>query len=556
MKKPLYMLGGLALAGLLGGCGSDSPDPLACSALEGRTIAAGVIGLPTSGARIVSAEIVVAAGEGAAALGEYCKLNVAIDPVDTSAPPIRMVLDMPTGWNHKGLMFGGGGYNGILPNIAGNVPVGRADVRYPLGQGYATFGSDSGHTAGALGSRDGSFGVNDEALQNFAGDALKKVHDTAREILRLHYAADPQRMYFIGGSTGGREALAVAQRWPDDWDGVIAHYPAWNAASLDLQFGRITRALAAPGAWPNPEQRRTLLTASLEACDGLDGVQDGLVSNITACNAQFDPATATVAGQPLRCANDASEGDHCLADAQIAALRTFTTRFDFPYALGSGETGYPGFNAWGSDLGLPGDSALHATIRLLAFGTRQPATPMPDSAPYFSVFWDQWVRHFITRDPDFDSLSLDPANPGVWQTRIHRLTALQDVNRTDLSAFRARGGKLLMSHGQADVLVATQATAEYYERLRATMGAAVQDFVRYYEIPGYGHAASTLFNAGWDSLAALENWVERGIAPTHEVVIDSVGVPGRSRPLCDYPQWPHYDGGDPNLATSFSCAHN
>ena len=556
MKHSFWLSCSIALAGLLSGCGSSSDGDkgtLDCSALSGHTLAARELGLPSGGARITHSELIPAGGEGIAAHGDYCAVHAEIAPLTSTSPPIRVLLGLPTDWNGKALMLGGSGFSGSLPAITGPLPMARPDVRHPLGQGYVVFGSDSGHVAGALGPLDASFALDDEALQNFAGDAIKKTHDLARAVIAHHYAAEPQRMYFAGGSTGGREALVAVQQWPTDWDGVLAFYPAWNAASLNLQIGRVTRAMAAPGAWPDPEQRRALLAASLEACDGLDGLADGLVSDVATCNARFDPATATVAGQPLRCATG-EQGEHCLTDTQLDALGTYASRFHFPTPLSSGETSYPGFNLWGADLGLPGDQPLQVAMRQLGFGDQPPASPMPLDAPYFGLFWEQVVRYFITRDPEFDSLSLDPADLGPWQARLQQLAVAQDANRTDLAAFRARGGKLLMAHGQADLLAATQATAEYYERLRATMGAAaVQDFVRYYEIPGYGHMLGTLFNAGWDSLAALENWVERGIAPTHEVVIDSVGVPGRGRPLCDYPKWPHYDGGDPDRADSFSC---
>jgi hypothetical protein len=131
-----------------------------------------------------------------------------------------------------------------------------------------------------------------------------------------------------------------------------------------------------------------------------------------------------------------------------------------------------------------------------------------------------------------------------------------DVNQTAYSAFAAKGGKLLIAHGTADVLVSTRATAQYFERMQAAMGAEkVREFARYYEIPGYGHAASTVFNAAWDSLTTLENWVEKNTAPVDQVVTDSVGSPGRQRPLCEYPSWPRYRGtGDLKAAASFTCA--
>ena len=443
----------------------------------------------------------------------------------------------------------------------GNVPAGPADKPAPLARGYATFGSDSGHQANANGSRDGTFGANDEALKNFSSDALKKTRDAAMTIINARYAATVQKTYFAGGSTGGREALIAVQNWPQDFDGAIVLYPAWNAASLDLQFGRITRELAKPGAYPSRAKRKVLYDASLAACDSLDNVADGLISNVNACNASFNPATALLNGTPIRCVGGADTGDTCLSDAQIAGFNVTNTPLVLNYTLASGETTYPGFNTWGTDFGIPKASPLQPTVLTLSLGTEQPANPMPlitatSSPPYSSTFWDQWVKFFVTRDAAFNSLSLDPQNPGALQARIVELTGIQDLNKTDLSAFHAKGGKILMAHGSHDALVSTRATEQYWDRIRNTMGAAkVDSFARYYEIPGYGHAVSSVFNAAWDSLTTLENWVEKGTTPPNQVVSDTAGVPGRTRPLCDYPSWAKYKGtGDINVAPSYTCA--
>lgn len=552
----------LALAACHGGNddnnnGTPPTAALSCAQLAGMSVPANAIGLPTTGATVAAAAVVPASGTGVAATPEYCLVSGSIAPVDQTAPKINFQVAMPTQWNSKAMMFGGGGYDGTIPAVSGNVPAGPTTQPAPLARGYAVFASDSGHQAGALGSRDGSFGTNDEAVANFSGDALKKTRDAAVYLIGKRYAVDkPKRAYFAGGSSGGREALAVVQRWPQDWDGSIVLYPAWNAATLDLQFGRITRALAQPGAYPNQAKRKVLLNAAVSACDALDGVADGLISNVAACNASFDPATATLNGTPLRCANGADTGDTCLSDAQITALKVYATPITFNYQLGSGETQYPGFNVWGADLGVVNASAVQPTVISLALNLVQPASPMPATAPYFSVFWDQWIRYFVARDPSVNSLTVDPQNPGAYQARISALTAEQDVNKTDLSAFNAKGGKILMAHGMADALVSTQATEQYYQRLRQTMGAStVSNFVRYYEIPGYGHSTSSIFNAGWDSLTTLENWVEKGVTPPAQVVADKTGVPGRTRPLCEYPTFPRYNGsGDVNVASSFTCA--
>jgi Tannase and feruloyl esterase len=178
---------------------------------------------------------------------------------------------------------------------------------------------------------------------------------------------------------------------------------------------------------------------------------------------------------------------------------------------------------------------------------------MPATAPYASVLTDQWIKYSVTRNASFDSLSLDPEQPGVWADRISALSSRLDAS-TDISAFKAHGGKLLLVHGIADVLVSTRATEQYFQRLQSQMGVdAVATFARYYEVPGLGHATSSAFNATWDSLSALEQWAEAGQAPTGQVTTDTVGVPGRTRPLCDYPKWPQYRNGDVNSAASFQC---
>jgi D-galactonate transporter len=538
------------------------PAPPTCLQLKGVRVPATRIGLPTSGAVVTSATLIPAS----TLLPEYCKVEGRVEPQDPRVPTINFEIDLPSAWNHKLVMLGGGGYDGEIPATAGNVPAGPADRPFPLARGYAVIGSDSGHQAnepGLPGLMDASFALNAESLQNYAGNAIKKSHDVAVYLLQARYPANPlangpsgpQKAYFVGGSTGGREALVAVLRWPQDWDGAISLYPAWNAIALDLQVGRVARALAQPGGYLTQGKRELLYKATLEACDELDGAADGIVSNVAACNARFDPATATYKSRPLRCPGGADEGDSCLSDRQIATLRTYATPIVFQSPLASGETQYPGYNIYGADLGRPGTHWLQSIVTSLALGTDPPATPAPAHASSLNLFWDHWIRYFVAQDPNYNALTVDPQNLGTLQARVNALSSLLDVNQTDFAAFASRGGKLLIAHGTADVLVSTRATEQYFDRLQAAMGAAkVRDFARFYEIPGYGHAASTVFNAAWDSLTTLENWVEHHATPADQVVTDTVGSPGRQRPLCEYPSWPRYRGaGDINAASSFSC---
>ncbi|CAM2196859.1 Mono(2-hydroxyethyl) terephthalate hydrolase [Paraburkholderia kururiensis] len=526
----------------------------ACERLQGFIVSASEIALPTSGAIVTAAKPIAASGSGASALPDYCAITGKIASVDRSAPDIQFKAALPAQWNDKVVMFGGGGFDGTIPDVTGNVPNGPIDKPVPLGRGYATFASDSGHQANALASQDGRFGLNDEAVRNFGGDALKKTHDAVLAIIEARYAHLPRKAYFAGGSTGGREAVTAIQRWPSDWDGAIAWYPAWDDAAALLGGHRMNRALARPDAYLSVGKRKAVYDAAMQACDALDGVVDGLISDQRQCNARFDPSTATLNGAPLRCAKGADTGDSCLSDAQIEALKTINTSSHFRFRLASGETQYPGYNVWGADLGITSrTSPVEPIVTFLAFGTSQPANPMPSTAPYISVLTDQWIKYSVTRDPNFDSLSLDPEQPGVWANRISDLSSQLDAS-TDISAFKARGGKLLLVHGLVDVLVSTRATEQYYRRLQAQFGVdQVNSFVRFYEIPGMGHAASSTFNATWDSLSALEQWREQGRATVGQVTADTAGVPGRTRPLCDYPKWPRYEGGDVNRAVSFRC---
>jgi Tannase and feruloyl esterase len=537
------------------GDGTANTTQLECTQLAGLHIPVATIGLPTTGAVVTTATPVAASGQGAKSIPALCMVTGSIAPVDPTAPEIRFKIALPDQWNTKAVMLGGGGLDGSIPNVIGNVPAGPADKPYPIARGYAVYGSDSGHQAGALGSQDGSFAMNEEALMNWnSGAALKKTRDVAVYVMQKHYGQSPVKSYFIGGSTGGREGLTAIQRWPDDWDGAIAWYPAWAGMVSILGGQQMNRALAQPGAYLTPVKRKTLFDAAMQTCDGLDGIQDGLISNQAQCNALFDPSTATVDGHPLRCVDGRDTGNRCLSDAQIKAVKTINSPTRFNY-LASGQTEQPGFNIWGTDTGIgEGDDVLHKTVMWLAFGHSAPTAPMPSNAPYASVLTDQWFKYAITRDPNYDTLSIDPQNPGKWAARISELSVTLDA-KTDISAFASRGGKLLLAHGVNDVLVSTRSTEDYYGRLVSQMGPdTVHSFVRFYEVPGYDHAASAVFNAAWDSLTALEHWVQNGDAPANQVVTDTAGIPGRTRPLCEFPQWPRYNGtGSADAATSFSC---
>ncbi len=522
----------VVVAAALAGPAAAATTAPGCAGLDQLKIPASVMSLPTSGGRVTSVSVVTGPVE-------YCRVDADLFPVDPAAPAIKMRVALPRDWNRKALMFGGGGYNGTIPDLASNVPFGPADQPVPLARGYATFASDSGHqqNPAAPPSLDGSFGANDEALINFAaGDALKKTRDASLFLIRRAYAATPAEVYFAGGSTGGREALVVAQRWPAAFDGVISAFPAWNNLAEVLDLGYLTQVLSRPGAFPGPDKQTLLYNSVVKACDGLDGVRDQVVSNPGGCH--FDP-------RALRCPGGADAGPACLSDAQIGAVTAMSTPFRWPYRVASGETGYPGFPFLsGADMRTP----------FLGFGTTAPANPMPVTSGYGMQYWDQWVKYFLTRDPRYNPLDVDPRHPGKWLARISALSKIEDRNNADLRPFARAGGKLILLHGAADELVSPYSTSDYYERVRAVAGPRATDaFTRYYVVPGANHAnfGTPAFAAGWDSLTALEHWAERGQPPRNPIVADVAH--DRSRPLCEYPAWPRYRAGDPDQASSFVC---
>jgi feruloyl esterase len=469
---PARLATSLLLLTLLAACGSGptrESDPLAgaapigCAQLQDLRIPAAAIGLPTSGARVTAAEPVAANGAGAKAVGAYCKVSAEIAPVDPKAPAIRFQLDLPTQWNRKALMFGGGGYDGTIPDVAANVPAGPATLPAPWAVAATP---PSPATRGIRPMPPPRAMVPSVPMTRPC--AILLVMRSRRPAMRRWPSSPPT-------TPPGRRDLFCRRlhRWPRraGRGQPLAGRFRWRHCALPgLERGGTGSAIrphdarhGPAGRLCQPQKRKLLYDAAMAACDKLDGVVDGIISNVDACNASFDPATAVLNGAPLRCPGGADAGDQCLSDAQIATFKVFSTPLVLPYALASGETSYPGFNTWGTNWGTGGD-AMQAAILTLGLGTVQPANPMPGvsaqaSPPYHSTFWDQWVRYFVTRDASFNPLALDPQQPGPYQARILQLNAWQDANQADLSAFRDKGGKILIAHGSADALVSTRPRA-------------------------------------------------------------------------------------------------
>ncbi|MBJ9589224.1 tannase/feruloyl esterase family alpha/beta hydrolase [Burkholderia seminalis] len=546
-NRPLW--GALALSLCISGCGgnessggasaSSPPPPSAaaqCAALNGLAIPASSIAEPTGGATITSATLVEAAGE-------YCQVNGAIAPVDPAAPSIRFQVNLPTHWNRKALHYGGGGFDGTLITGVDALDMAPTGTPTPLADGYATFGDDSGHQSASI--TDGKFAANDESLANYGGLSLKKTHDVAMALIRKRYASAPGKTYFFGSSTGGRDGLSEAQRWPADYDGIVVNRPALNYTGLRLSNVVLGRALYLNNGagWLDVAKTVLLQNAVMSACDALDGVADGIVSNVAACKAQSATVLASV-----RCPNGADSGDTCLSDAQIATIQTIAAPLQLPYPLANGVTQYAGYNILAGSV-----FAGPYTTRDLG-ESKVPANPAGKKDANQWVTGDQWVKYFVTRVPTFDSLTFDPVNPGAYQSRVQALSALTDATSTDLSAYVAKGGKLIMTHGLADEIVSTDSSTDYYAGLVQRFGQGTVDgFVRFYLMPGVGHGTGP-FHPAIDSLSALDEWVESGKEPETLTMSDlNAATLGRTRPLCRYPLWPKYIGGDVKAAASFQC---
>jgi pimeloyl-ACP methyl ester carboxylesterase len=531
----------------------DPPDNLpappvqpvvACADLSGKSLPAALIGLPTQGATVTSATP-VAAGDAGNTLGDYCRVRGTIQPVDASASVINFAVNLPEQWNRKTIHFGGGGFDGVLIDGTEVIRFGPAGKPAPLALGYATYGDDSGHQSGSI--TDGRFAANDEQLANYGGQSLKKTRDVAQALVLARYGVAPKHAYFLGTSTGGRDALSYIQRWPLDYDGVIANEPALNYTGTRLSNVAVGRALYANGGagWMNVAKTLLVQKAAMQACDRLDGAADNIVSNVESCRLLNAQVLAS-----LRCSGGTDTGDSCLSDAQIATVRTIESPLDFmTYALANGVRRAGGYNLL--------EGALVAgpyTSRDL--GTRKvPGNPATSADANVYLTGDQWVKSFVTRIAGFDTLGFDPLDPGAYAARVTEVSNLTDATNPDLAPFFAHGGRLIMLHGLADEVISPNSTIDYYKQLIATVGqAAVDQNVRFYTVPGMGHGTGS-FIPNWDSLAALEGWVEGGLAPATGVVVDAVaGTYGRTRPLCQFPAWPKYRGsGSLDAAVNYSC---
>ena len=562
-----FKLAGISAAAvLLAACGSMGPgapsapsspialgaDPAqACTALASG-IDAAAIGLPTRGATIDSAVIVGASPASVAPGGptpasrvnpatpSNCKVLGRILPVDPAAPPILFQVNLPLNWNGRSVQYGGGGFNGNLINGLALAPAGRWDQPSPLAQGFVTYGTDSGHQ-NKPGEAPQAFAANEEAFVNFAHASYKKVRDVAVALTQRAYGRAPYKMFFVGSSEGGREGLTMAQRYPHDFDGIFSRVPVINWTGLMHASNRA--GLTTLGdAWMPRAKVELVHNAVLAACDELDGVKDNLVANPVACKARFDVSK-------LQCAG--ADAANCLNAAQVKAVQSYHSSYKFPFALANGVTEYPGWGVSGEGTPAGGPTGGWSAWYVGSSAPSQPAKP-DNGISWF--FGSGALRHIFVRDANFDVTKYAPE---LYDTRVLEVSALMDSTNPDLSAFHARGGKLIMLENMADYAQSPYAGIGYYESVVKKMGNDAADkFIRLYTAPGVDHVGNGA-PGNVDALSALSHWVERGQAPAGLTLVDQeLKVPFatlRELPLCAWPAWPRYRSGDVKSASSFEC---
>lgn len=424
----------------------------------------------------------------------HCRVQMVLKP--TSDSLINMELWLPTKkWNGKFMGVGNGGFAGSIQGLT-------VDMPQALRLGYATAGTDTGHQ-----EQGGSWAIgHPEKMIDFAYRSTHEMTLKAKQVIKTYYDQDPKYSYFKGCSTGGRMALMEAQRYPDDYDGIIAgsnanrHIHMWTAG--------VARSIALSR---HPEESLTEKKAALVntmVTDTCDTLKEGFLNNPRQCKVDFTK---------LLCA-EGKDDDSCLTASQLKTVDTF-------YGGVKNSKGEMIFS--GQALGNP-------------IGAQRGTNQAPGGV--FDI-----VR-IAFNDPNLDwrKFDLDKDMPVIDQA-----VGYVDAVNPDLGEFKATGGKLLLTHGWADTGITPETTIWYYDSVLDTMGKNQSDWMRLFMVPGMGHCGGGPGVNTFDSIGALETWVEKGIAPDQMI---GAGQRGLTRPLCPYPQYSEYKGkGDLKNAKNWVC---
>jgi feruloyl esterase len=438
---------------------------------------------------------------------------------------IRFWVWLPDRWNQRFFMGGAGGFAGRLDNQA----------LASINEGYATAATDTGHDYDGI--RAG-WALDDlERQLNYGHLAMHRTTEVAKAVIRKHYGRDPVRSYFFGCSNGGRQALMEAQRYPGDYDGIVSGAPAISITRIAAGFVKNIQA-----SFPDPSRRtesaissdnlRLLETRVLAACDALDGVRDSVVGDPPGCAFQ-------VASLPA-CPGDQA-GPGCLTRSQRAAIeRVYTpiTNQDgviYPGQPVGGENWPTGWGMWlsGVNQQLMGGTGGAFPSLQFAFGT-------------------EFFKYFVFADSTWDYSRYDFS---TWHRDTRLVSTLIDAGNPDLSAFKARGGKLILWHGWADPGLNALETIDYYREVEKRDPAA-REFARLFLLPGVMHCYGGPGPDRVNWFGAVSDWVEHSKPPEHLVATkaDTTGKTMRTRPICPHPLRAVYRGhGSIDNATNFSC---
>ena len=448
----------------------------------------------------------------AVTLPAFCRVEAVATPTPDSVINFDVWIPAPAAWTGRFQGVGNGGYSGNI---------GYGAMAEALTHGSAVTSTDIGHAGGEL-----EWGLgHPEKVIDWSYRAMHVTADAGKLIVRNHLGRFPAYNYFVGCSSGGHQAMSEVQRFPEDYDGVLAGDPDFDRINQTLGYlGMWLATHDASGKSLIPSAKLPVLTrAAVAACDLNDGLKDGLVDDPRQC--RFDPKI-------LQC--EGADAAGCLTKTELEAVKKV---YDGLRSPATGALIYPGW--------LPGSESFGDSA---GQGWRQMILdpPKPSRVEVFS--------YFLFQNPTWDFRTIDWDRDATYaRSRIGHMDAVD----TDLRPFKARGGKLIMYEGWADPLLPGADITNYYDKVVQTLGEAnpPQDFVRLFMVPGMGHCGGGPGPNTFDALTPLEHWVEAGVAP-NRIVASSVvkGATVRTRPLCAYPQVARWTGsGSTDEASNFSC---
>jgi len=482
------------------------------------------------------------------------RMNERVSEVDGNTYAIGFEMRLPQAWNGRFFYQANGGLDGVVVPALGGIG-GGGPVSNALQMGFAVISSDAGH-AGSLGPR---FGIDPQARRDYGYNAVAELTPMAKNLIAQAYGRAPDRSYIGGCSNGGRHAMVAAARSAGQYDGILAGNPGYNlprAAVAQLfgaqQYARIASAKTAEGL-PDiqtafaPAELKLVAERVLARCDALDGLADGIVSDVKACKTRFriESDVPTCAG---------TRSGQCLTPPQKTVLADV-------FAGARNSAGRPIYSSFPFDAGIAG--ANWREWKFVSPPTRDAgAVGFIFSSPPLATR-PGGLAFALGFDMDKDAPLID-ASAGVYRDSAMAFMAPPDA--ANLSVLRDRGAKMIVYHGTSDPVFSADATAAWYERLQAANGGDASSFARYFPVPGMNHCAGGPATDQFDMLSALVGWVEQGQPPPS--VTAAARGPGanavnaevpadwsarRTRPLCPYPRVATYTGGDPESAASFAC---